>query len=86
MSRKSWKICDINFINQKNVECISCAEVEEILEWKFVVRKHIYGTLYMVNSYVDGAYTTRSEKICNLKKERSKNVDIFFCFYGKYVE
>ena len=24
----------------------------------YVVRKHIYESLYMVNSYVDGAYTT----------------------------
>ena len=69
MSRKSWKICDINFINQKNVECRSCAEVEEILGWKFVVRKHIYGTLYMVNSYVDGAYTTHTETISVLKSK-----------------
>ena len=39
-----------------------------IILYKFsVVRKHIYGTVYMVNSYVDGAYTTHVENIAILK-------------------
>ena len=32
-----------------------------------VRRKHIYGTLYMVNPYVDGAYTTHVENVSILK-------------------
>jgi hypothetical protein len=33
----------------------------------YVVRKHIYRTLYMVNSYVYRAYTTHTESIAVLK-------------------
>jgi len=38
-----------------------------IIEKCCEVRKHIYGTIYMVNSYVDGAYTTHTETITILK-------------------
>ena len=38
------------------------AEYEEMKKDKFyVVRKHIYGTIYMVNPYVYGAYTTTAK-------------------------
>ena len=38
-----------------------------VIEKCCVVRKHIFETIYMVNSYVDGVYTTHSEVISVLK-------------------
>lgn len=35
-----------------------------------VIGKHIYGTLYMVNPYVEGAYPTHIESIAVLKLKK----------------
>ena len=48
----------------------------------YVVRKHIYGTIYMVNPYVYGAYTTTA-KIFRFwswnKNLRSQFVNLKIC-------